>query len=373
MKWVLCFIFLLTVPLVRAQADPFHSNGVFISQSGAELTVQCENISLGVVLQTLAEHLHINLLLTEPLEQPVSLNVRGVNHHEIMNSLIGAYSLDYSNKNQILVISPVATSIEKKSSKIFRLKYANAEQLAETLKGRLSVSFDSRTNAIVVYDAEEVLLWLESLIEEIDIPAKQVYIEATILNASAQFSKELGLRFSVNEFSIANFPKDIPLNVAIAAAQENHQTTVIANPKLLTINLQEAHIKQGKQLAYQETSASGATSLTFQEAALELKVTPMITPENDILLDLLVKQDVIGSTAINGQPTIDTKSIQAKIRVKDGETIVLGGIYSQTDNTQSREVPGLSKIPMIGKLFQEKRDSDDQDELLIFVTPRVVL
>jgi type IV pilus assembly protein PilQ len=193
------------------------------------------------------------------------------------------------------------------------------------------------------------------------------------MNASAQFSKELGLRYQIDEFSLTTLPKEIPITVAIAAAQENHQTQVIAHPKLLTVNLQEAHIKQGKQIAYQETSASGATSLTFQEAALELKVIPMITPEHDIVLSLMVKQDVIGSLQINGQPTIDTKSIQAQVRVKDGETVVLGGIYSQVDNHQRRDVPWISHIPLIGLFFQEKRALDDKDELLIFVTPRVVL
>jgi type IV pilus assembly protein PilQ len=366
--------FLMLISLfAHAQWDPFVNNGVFISQDEQGLIFQCDNINLGIVLQTLADTLNINLLLTEPLNQPVSMNMHGMSQQDILNNLLQAYQLDAIEKNNVLMILPSQQSNTIQNVKTYLLKYANAEQVAEILKSRLQTGFDARTNALIVYDVDDSFDWLQDFINNIDIPAKQVYIEATIMNASAQFSKELGLRYQLNEFSLTTLPKNIPIAVAIAAAQENHQTQVIAHTKLLTVNLQEAHIKQGKQIAYQETSASGATSLTFQEAALELKVIPMITPEHDIVLSLMVKQDVIGSLQINGQPTIDTKSIQAQVRVKDGETVVLGGIYSQIDNQQEREIPFLGRIPLIGLLFQENRALDDKDELLIFVTPRVVL
>lgn len=370
MKKIIVAILLAIHCMAFAQWDPFVNNGVFITQQGAHVTLQCEGIMLGTVLQTLAEQLSINLLLTEPLTQAVTMNIQASSQEEILDNLLNAYALQSIEKDNMTVILP-ATTQKNSSVKTYKLKYANAEYLAQTLKSRLQTSFDARTNALIVYDSNDH--WLDSFVHEMDVPAKQVYIEATIMNASAQFSKELGLRYRVDEFSVATLPKDIPLKVAIAAAQENHQTKVIANPKLLTVNLQEAHIKQGKQIAYQETLSNGATNLTFQEAALELKVTPMITPEHEILLNLLVKQDVLSSIAVNGQPTIDTQSIQAKVRVKDGETVVLGGIYSQVDNTQGRAVPGLGSIPLIGRFFQEKRQLDDKDELLIFVTPRVVL
>jgi type IV pilus assembly protein PilQ len=364
----ICFAF----PSI-AQWDPFVNNGVFITQEVEAITLQCEEVALSTVLQTLAEKLQINLLLTEPLNQPVSMTLKNMSTEAILQSLLQAYGLRSVQEGKLQVILPAKAQAEKRGVQTFRLKYADAEQLADTLKSRIQVGFDARTNALIVYEPEEQTRWLRGLLAEIDVPAKQVYIEAMIMNASASFSKELGLRFQVDEFSIATLPKDIPLKVAIAAAQENHQTQVLANPKLLTVNLQEAQIKQGKQIAYQETSASGATSVTFQEAALELKVRPMITPEHDIVLTLMVKQDVLGTTAINGQPTIDTKAIQAKVRVKDGETVVLGGIYSESDHAQARAVPWLGKIPLIGLLFQEHRQFDEKDELLIFVTPRVVL
>lgn len=373
MKRICFMIYLFFAMNANAQWDPFVNNGVFINHENGHVTLQCESVRLSTVLQTLAEELSVNILLTEPLDIPVSINVRGISQNDLLNSILSAYALQSTQQNNLMVIMPsVSHEHSTRSIQTYLLKYANAQQLSETLKSRVQTGFDARTNALIVYDAQDDLPWLDALIAEVDVPAKQVYIEATIMNASTQFSKELGLRFSVDEFSIATLPKNIPLKVAITAAQENNQTRVIANPKLLTINLQEAHIKQGKQIAYQETSTSGATSLTFQEAALELKVTPMITPENNILLSLLVKQDVLGSIAINGQPTIDTKSIQAKVQVKDGETIVLGGIYSELDNTRAHHVPGLHKIPILGRLFQENRSLDDKDELLIFVTPRIV-
>lgn len=357
----------------KAQWDPFVKNGVFIHQDENGLTLQCENVALGTLLQTLAEEFQVNLLLTEPLTQSVTLNLQAASPAGIFNDILSAYDLESIVKNNLKIILPSQDNVEPQSIQTYLLKYAHAQDLAETLKTRLQTGFDARTNALIIYDPQDNLDWLNEFIAQIDIPAKQVYIEATIMNASAQFSKELGLRYQIDDFTLTTLPKDIPVSVAIAAAQEKHQTQVIAHPKLLTVNLQEAHIKQGKQIAYQETSASGATSLTFQEAALELKVIPMITPEHDIVLSLMVKQDVIGSLQVNGQPTIDTKSIQAKVRVKDGETVVLGGIYSQVDNRQRWEVPLLGDLPLIGLLFQERRQLDDQDELLIFVTPRVVL
>lgn len=357
----------------EAQWDPFVHQGVFISEENGEVNLQCDSIRLSVVLQTLAEQSHVNLLLTEGLDQPVSMNIRGVSKKHLLNHLLMAYSLKSVEREDITVILPVSANQPPEHVKTYILKYANAQALSETLQSRAQTSFDARTNALIVYNLEGNSEWLDALIEEIDVPVKQVYIEATIMNASAQFSKELGLRFHSEPFSVAKFPDHIPLQMAIAAAQENHQTNVIAHPKLLTANMQEAHIKQGKQLAYQQTAPNGATSVSFQEATLELKVTPMITPENDIVLNLLVKQDMIGHLVFNGQPTIDTKSIQAQVRVKDGETIVLGGIYSQVDKTTKWQVPGLGQLPLLGKFFQENRQKEDKDELLIFVTPRVVL
>jgi len=193
------------------------------------------------------------------------------------------------------------------------------------------------------------------------------------MNASTSFSKELGLRFTFGEVNVSKLPDDIPIDVAISAAENENKTHIIANPKILTQNMKEAHIKQGKQIAYEETSRSGATSLKFEEAVLELKVVPMITPEHDIILDLLVKQDMLGSIKYNGKPSIDTKTIQAQVRVQDGETIVLGGIYSHIDNARRHQLPILGRLPVIGRLFQEKNQLDDKDELLIFVTPRVVI
>lgn len=357
----------------EAQWDPFDHQGVFISEENGEVSLQCENIRLSVVLQTLAEQLHVNILLTEVLDQPVSMNIRGISKQDMLNNLLLAYSLQSVERDNITVILPISANQPPGHVKTYILKYAHAKALSETLQSRVQTGFDSRTNALIVYNAQGNTDWLDDLIADIDVPVKQVYIEAMIMNASAQFSKELGLRYHMDTFSVARFPDDISLKVAIAAAQENHQTNVIANPKLLTVNLQEAHIKQGKQLAYQETAPNGATSVSFQEATLELKVTPMITPEHDIVLSLLVKQDMIGHLVFNGQPTIDTKSIQAQVRVKDGETIVLGGIYSQVDKSTKWQVPGLGRLPLLGKLFQDNRQKDDKDELLIFVTPRVMI
>lgn len=373
MKRVVLLLALLFHLNAWAQWDAFIHQNVFIVQDKGYVSLQCDNVPLGTVLQVLSEELKLNILLAQSLEQPVSMNIHGVPKSDILNYFLEAYRLNIQQQGELFVISPSQTDNLVQGVKTYILKYAIAKDLAETLKSRVQTGFDVRSNALIVYNLEGDSKWLDQLVASVDLPAEQVYIEATIMTASESFTRELGLRFEMDEFSVASLPDHIPLKVAMAAAQENHQTNVIANPKLLTMNLQEAHIKQGKQLAYQENSASGATSVTFQEAALELKVTPMITPDNDIVLNLMVKQDMISHFVVNGQPTIDTKSIQAKVRVKNGETIVLGGIYSSSDNAQSREVPLLARLPLLGRLFQEKRQNEGKDELLIFVTPRVVI
>ena len=140
----------------------------------------------------------------------------------------------------------------------------------------------------------------------------------------------------------------------------------------MTANQKEARIKQGKQIPYQESSASGATTTAFKEAVLELRVTPQITPDDKVILDLVVKQDVLsGLTVQDNIPIIDTKEVETQVLVNDGETVVLGGIFERTKNQALRRIPFFSDLPVLGALFRATLDQDDRSELLIFVTPKI--
>lgn len=372
MRFVAAFL-LSVVCVAHASWDPFLSSDVFIEEDNGRLSLYCEDVPMQTVLHALADAKHFNVVMAYPLTMPVSMNIKSVPSEKLLDILLQTYQLDYQFSEDLLTITSNKTELAEHPLQTFPLKYARAKETADMLAEQINVTFDARTNALVVRESKQSTAWLSSFLESIDVPAKQVYIEAKILNAHTSFSKELGLKFTFGEVNVSKLPDDIPIDVAISAAEKDNKTSVIANPKLLTENLQEAHIKQGKQIAYEETARSGATALKFQEAVLELKVTPMITPEHDIVLNLLVKQDMVGAIAANGQPSIDTKSIQAQVRVHDGETIVLGGIYSQVDNAQQQRLPLLGKLPLIGRLFREHKKLDDKDELLIFVTPHVVI
>jgi type IV pilus assembly protein PilQ len=262
------------------------------------------------------------------------------------------------------------------------------KQSHDWLGDKSFLSVDVSSNALIAHVSAQAFRMIQSLVKHLDKPAQQVLIQARIINANETFAKELGVAFSAMQkengmtsveggfghfnVGVARLPLDTQLDVMISAAQKNHLTRVLAMPKIVTANEQEAHIKQGKELAFEETSASGATSVKFKEAVLELRVTPHISPQGEIILDLTVKHDVPGKLADNGQPTIDTQSIRTQVRMKDGETIVLGGIFSHTSAKQESKVPFLSRIPVLGFLFKEQRDRDDREELLVFVTPHLI-
>jgi type IV pilus assembly protein PilQ len=282
-----------------------------------------------------------------------------------------------------------------------RIHYAKAQELAQLIKSKESsllsergqVSVDVRTNTLILQDLPEHLAAIYQLIEKLDIPVQQVMIEARIVNAKHSFTRDLGINFDIagGADSDLSFQYDLPqtnsddlgmavaklsgnilIDLEISAAESEDKTKVIASPRLITANQSEAVIRQGKQIAVEESTSSGATSVSFRDAVLELGVIPHITPDDRIILQLNVKQDVLGHFTENGQPTIDTKSITTQVLVDDGATIVLGGIYSRTESDGVNRVPFLGHLPLIGYLFQDKSHLSDRDELLIFVTPTIV-
>ena len=298
------------------------------------------------------------------------------------------------------------------------------------LSDRGSVTVDERTNTLLVTDTPDRLAEIEALIEELDKPVDQVQIESRIVVANSDFSRDLGVRFGVStlhqgsnilaisgdgrgadQLNPATNPRDdglldipgIPdrynvnlpsgasnaasiglsflsgdylLDLELSALEAEGEGEVVSTPRVVTANQTEAFIQQGGEFPYQEGTSSGATSVSFKEAVLELRVTPLITPDDRIQLELEIKQDTVGEvvpTGLGGQiPSIDTRELQTSVLVRNAETVVLGGIF-QDERTQSEDrVPYLSSIPGIGNLFKRRSNATRKRELLVFVTPTIV-
>ena len=286
----------------------------------------------------------------------------------------------------------------------------------ELISDRGFISSDDRTNTISVRETAPKLQEIRELVETWDRPVRQVLIEARIVRANTDVSSELGVAWGVsgngeagdgeyavgggrgslggNTGSIADFPSDMNvdfgitsgnassaaigftrdgflLDLELSALESDGQAEIVSQPKVVTADRQEASIKSGEEIPYQEAASSGATSVSFKEAALSLNVTPQITPDDNIIMDLAVNQDSRGQVTA-GVPSIDTNSVQTQVLVGDGETVVLGGIFQSEVATNVLKTPFLGDIPYLGTLFRQTEKIDERSELLIFVTPQIM-
>ncbi|WP_191621304.1 type IV pilus secretin PilQ [Marinihelvus fidelis] len=298
------------------------------------------------------------------------------------------------------------------------------------LSTRGSVSIDPRTNTLLITDTQDRIEAIQNLVTELDRPVRQVQIESRIVIASSDFSHELGVRFGVNALhdgsnilaiggdgdaadliNPATNPRDdglidIPgtpdrynvnlpvttsgagtiglsfltgnflIDLELSALEAEGEGEVISTPRVVTANQAEAFIQQGVEIPYEESTSSGASSVQFKEAVLELRVTPLITPDNRVQLDLNVKQDTVGEIFQTGRggsvPSIDTRELGTSVLVNNGETVVLGGIFQDERSRSTDKVPYLADIPGVGNLFKRRSNSTQKRELLIFVSPTIV-
>jgi len=284
-----------------------------------------------------------------------------------------------------------------------------------------SVTVDERTNSLLLRDTAEQLVQIRKLVRKLDIPIRQVLIESRIVIANNDFSKELGVRFGVSgqedrgsdvtniatsgqlegttqllngntleqsdrlnvnlpvnnpaaasiALALAKLPLGAVLELELSAMQEEGKGEIVSSPRVITSNQKTAVIEQGTEIPYQEASSSGATSVSFKKAVLKLEVTPQITPDNKIVMDLEVTKDEVGEIFL-GVPSIDTRKVKTQVLVNNGETIVLGGIYEQRTTETSIRVPFFGDLPGVGRFFRTTKKEDTKRELLIFITPKLV-
>ncbi len=322
-----------------------------------------------------------------------------------------------SNSNQ----TPHLTS-EKRQSRLFSIKYANASDIADILgqhrsqgviSAEGSLSVDQRTNSLLIYEYPARFAEIQKIITQLDIPIKQVLIEARIVTLSQGNLDELGVRWGLTKtgnpvtvapsleslqgsnviadnlnvnlgvvnpnatsiaLRLASLGSDTLLDLELSALQAEAKAEIISSPRLVTTNKRPAYIEQGSEIPYLEAASSGATSVSFRKAVLSLEVTPQITPDNRLVLDLNVTQDRPGQvvkTGIGEAVAIDTQRIHTQVLIDDGETLVLGGIFQKSVTKNVEEVPYLAEIPWIGGFFRRTSEKLARSELLIFVTPKI--
>ncbi|GIU18819.1 secretin [Shewanella sp. MBTL60-112-B2] len=410
---------------------------------GRSLSLNFQNISVRTVLQIIADYNNFNLVTSDTVEGDITLRLDDVPWDQALDLILQAKGLDKRIEGNILMVAPIEEIAIRESqelknmqevkelaplySEYLQINYAKAVDIAGLLKGedsslltsRGSVAVDERTNTLLVKDTEETLENIHRLIEVLDIPIKQVLIEARMVTVKDDVSEDLGVRWGVTDqqgnkgtsgslegagdiangtvpslddrlnvnlpaavanptsiaFHVAKLADGTVLDLELSALEQENKGEIIASPRITTSNQKAAFIEQGVEIPYVEASSSGATTVTFKKAVLSLRVTPQITPDNRVILDLEITQDSQGKTVDTptGQAvSIDTQRIGTQVLVDHGETIVLGGIYQQQLISRVSKVPILGDIPYLGFMFRSTSDKNERQELLIFVTPKIV-
>ncbi|MFM4829425.1 type IV pilus secretin PilQ [Aeromonas rivipollensis] len=418
---------------------------------GKPISLNFQDIPVRTVLQIIADFNNLNLVTTDSVSGNITLRLDGVPWEQALDIILKVRGLDKRLDNNILLVAPADEIAAREKQQLesrnqvadlaplyteyLQINYAKASEVAALLSSdstkllspRGAVSVDERTNVLVVKDTADVISNVKRMLDILDIPVKQVVIEARMVTIDDGFDEALGVRWGVTKndghgngtsgtiegnddsgndngssqitrdpdaldnrlnvnlpvtnaagtlaFQVARLANGTLLDLELSALEKESKAEIIASPRVTTANQKPALIEQGTEIPYVESSSSGATSVTFKKAVLSLKVTPQITPDNRVILDLTVTQDTKGETVPTGTGdavSINAQSITTQVLVNNGETLVLGGIYQQTIKSDVSKVPLLGDIPGLGYLFKKTTSENKKRELLIFVTPRIV-
>lgn len=385
------------------------------------ITLNFYQTDIGIILQALADSKQLNLIMTEDIAQKQTIKLQNVDWHKALMIIINSANLQAKIEDNILFISkaedPDQINQKQRLDKLsleqrlpldtlpIRIEHADLNTLLDIihkqalLSERGKVIVDKRTNSLIITDIPPKLTAIKSLITLLDKAIPQVHIAAHIVNMSDESMSELGIKWGyvgqpsqlINKFDIklgaasstANLGFNLAkmsgslLNLELSALQAENQLEIIASPNLLTANQNMASIKQGTEIPYEVSSgSSNSTSIEFKQAVLGLEVTPKIIGEEKMILDLHITQNTAGQAIKrsdgNEALAIDTQEIKTQVKVKSGETIVLGGIFHQINSKNDHNVPYVSQVPIIGSLFKYKNKKQQKRELVIFITPQLV-
>lgn len=392
----------------------------------ASLDLEFHDAPVSVVLQALADHQQLNLVLAPGVEGNLSLRLKGVSWQQALAVVLKMGRLAEVREKNVLMIFPQNYQDEQQQQQRARqklladdrplgtlslvLEHADAAAVAASLNAqratllspRGSIVTDARTNTLLIHDTEEKLAALEQWVTALDQPLQQVQLTAHIVTISNESLRELGVTWGLAEaenvagnFRLNNFAVGLPvagstatagftlaridsrlLSLELSALEQENQVEIIASPRLLTAHQQTASIKQGTEIPYQVSSgASGATSIEFKEAVLGMEVTPRVLGNGRIHLALQITQNMPGRSIQQAEGealAIDKQEIKTQVTVAEGETVVLGGIFQQHHENTQDKVPGLGDIPLLGALFTHDRKKRREHQLVIFVTPALV-
>lgn len=417
---------------------------------GERMSLNFQNIDIRSLLQVFADFTNLNIVTSDSVTGTLSLRLKDVPWDQALQIVLDSKGLASRRNGNVLWVAPrgelatkekaelesqqQVTELEPLRSQVFRLNYQRADDVRNMLLGtgtgggagatasrilskRGSLTSDARTNQLFVSDIPSKLEEVQAFLLKIDIPVRQVMIEARIVEADDTFSRNLGAKLGfmnrtsgsgvgnsygnvlspitengkwttdpavslpangingVNAASLAvslfNAGANRFLALELSALEADGRGKIISSPRVVTADNIKALIEQGTELPYQAATSSGATSVQFRKANLKLEVTPKITPDGNVFLDVDVNKDSVGTQTTNGF-AINTKHVQTQVLVENGGTVVIGGIYTQNERTDVNKVPLLGDIPVLGNLFKSTAKTNDRTELLVFLTPRVL-
>jgi type IV pilus assembly protein PilQ len=453
--------YVVEVSPVRKTAQQADEKPVY---TGERISLAFQDVETRALLQILSDTSGQNIVMNDSVQGNMTIRLQNVPWDQAMDIVLRVKGLDKRQTGNVIIVAPAEELAAREKadlaarkdiqelaplrSEFVQVNYAKAQDMAELIKSqggsllsaRGAVAVDERTNTLLLQDTAERLTDIRRLVATLDIPIRQVLIEARIVIVNDDFTRELGVRsgytsiksngnngafitggsargvdtslssaltnlkttgttgaidvptgatgaldrYNVNlpvtspagRLAFALLGSDYIVDLELSAAQAEGRGEVKSSPHVITANQKEASIEQGVEIPYQQAASSGATTVEFKKAVLSLKVTPQITPDNRIILDLNVKKDSVGTVLVSsggvGVPSIDTREITTQVLVNDGQTVVLGGILETEERSTSQKVPLLGDVPVLGHLFKTTRRTNNKDELLIFVTPKIL-
>lgn len=443
------------------------NNNAGKSFNGRKISLDFQDIEVRTILQILAKESGVNIVASDTVNGKMTLSLKDVPWDQALDLVMQARNLDMRRQGNIINIAPRDELLAKDKaflqaekeiaelgslfSQTFQLKYKNVEEFRKILRlednnsdsntrntllsSRGSALIDPATNTLIITDNRTVIEKFRKLIDELDVPTRQVMVEARIVEAEEGFSRKIGMKFGYqgingrnswgsnwenavnnqgtnyrNNVAMANAilggGNSIPsadalilnpninlpvaatagsialvrsfasgaLGLELSASEELGKSKTISNPRVLTQDRREATIESGQEIPYQEATSSGATSVSFKKAVLGLTVTPNITPDGQVIMTVKVNKDTPQPCVSDGLTTtcISTKNLNTQAMVEDGGTLIVGGIYEETNSNNVNKVPLLGDIPVVGNLFKSRQREEARRELLIFITPRIM-
>ena len=448
-------------PLTPDEVEERNKEFAFV---GEKLSLNFQDIEVRAVLQLIADFTSLNLVASDTVQGRITLRLQNVPWDQALELVLKTKGLDKRQVGNVLMVAPAAEIAERERIEIennkqieelaplqteyIRIRYASASDLFDLFKGekggsedtgessasllssRGSVIVDKRTNSLLITETAQKLQEMRRMIKLLDVPIRQVLVEARIVIANSNFDEQLGVEWGVGGFrqsgngdqlyfggsnegileanntnveaepgdpftfppalnvdmglggdrtgqmAIGFITEDIYLAAELSALESQGRGEIVSQPKVITGDKQEAEIKSGSEVPYQESSANGETTISFKEAVLKLNVTPSITPDDRIIMKLQINQDSVGELVPSGNggfvPTIDTTSLTTQVLVGNGETVVLGGVFRTLDVESESKIPILGDIPYLGRLFKATSVAKEKSETLIFITPRIL-